>query len=234
MDYAHRHELTPGFSPDDDIPDPYVPGEVPGREWIVPQRRSRTQPKKQDRQRGDVRPHPPADRSGPWQAAATKWLRASPQGTNAECQRALRLAGHENVSRQLIARLRAGMPAAAPAQGRQQGNAKPTPDNDRRSAPRSGRRRHHDTAPWHAFATRWLRANPGASNRQWMDAIEEAGFVGVTRKAVSALRSQMPPIRSKSKRAAAPQPAQPPVQVTRTSYCDGCGMAVTYDGRCRC
>jgi len=44
LDHAHRHELTPGYSPDDDVPDPVVFGEVPGAEWTVPGTRTTGSP----------------------------------------------------------------------------------------------------------------------------------------------------------------------------------------------
>lgn len=109
LDYAHRHELTPGFSRHDDIPDPYVPGEVRGRERAVATRKGGSSaPVRRYGVSDGLRVIPPADRGGTWESAALKWWKTFSKGTNRECQRALREAGHGVVSTQLIARLRRG------------------------------------------------------------------------------------------------------------------------------
>lgn len=239
LDYAHRNELTPGFSPDDDIPDPFVPGEIPGREWVVPRNTKPPTPRKQARDTDKIRTLQPARRGGSWETAAKEWLDSFPEGTNRECLRALHSAGHTRASTKLIARLRATLPKTT--QTRKKTTRKtPSPAKsvqgaDRRRQPGSGaRRRRAEEVPWHAFAKRWLREHPGASNRQWHEAIEEADFVGVTAKAVSALRREVKPSKSKSRRPVVWQLKRPPEQPVRADYCDGCGLAVNDDGRCNC
>lgn len=238
LNYAHRHELTPRFSSDDDVPDPFVLGEAPQREWAAPSRRTVPRPRKQTRTADEIRTLPPADRNGTWQSAAKKWLTRFPQGTNRECLRALRTAGHTGASTQLIARLREGLPKSTAKRAHRKART-----TDRaRSTPviRQPRRPHHDgnrrstRLPWHTFALRWLREHPGASNRQWREAIEEAGFVGITAAALSALRTQTKPTRTAPRHTTAPRTAHRPEPTTRPRYCDACGLAVGDDGHCRC
>ncbi|CRK56371.1 hypothetical protein [Alloactinosynnema sp. L-07] len=56
LDYAHRHELTSGFSHEDDIPDPYTHGEAPQRERAVPSARSQPRPHSSKRAPSDDHP----------------------------------------------------------------------------------------------------------------------------------------------------------------------------------
>jgi hypothetical protein len=236
QDSAHRHELTPGFSPDDDRPDPFVLGEIPGREWTVPRRSRSSRSGKRTRRVPDSRTPPPAAGAGSWQAAARKWLAGFPQGTNRECLRALRTAGHTGASTRLIERLRKSMPKPAPTTTRNQ--AKANTVSRSRSAARTHRRSRSGTdravAPWQAAAVHWLRKHPGASNREWRAALEEAGLIGVTTAALSALRRQIKPVKRRSPRAGAAAGRRHPVPVIRVKYCEGCGLAVHDDGRCRC
>jgi hypothetical protein len=232
MNYAHRHELSPGFSADDDIPDPYVPGEIPGREWVVPNR-------SRSRKRNVVAtPLPHADRGGSWESSARRWLAAFPEGTNRQCQRALLLAGHKKVGTKFIQRLRASIQTPAPTSKRARTKrtpaAAPRVGSKQRSS-RSASRRQVAELDWQSFATRWLGAHPGMSNRQWQEAITEAGYIGVTAAALTRIRNTVAPVRRAPRRpAVVVRSASRPVLGVEVRYCDGCGLAVGYDGRCRC
>ncbi len=237
LDYAHRHELTPGFSPDDDIPDPFVLGEIPSREWTVPSSRDVPRSRKKRPPAVGLPPLPPADKGGSWQSAARKWLAEFPERTNRECQRALRTAGHRGATTKLIARLRESMPKPAETQVREKTKTDQTKSvrsagGARRS--RSGRRGSSAPVAWHTFALQWLRTHPGASNREWQEAIEEAGFVGVTAPAVSALRATTKAVRNAPRRATKPPRPQPTTPSIPPRYCEACGLAVSNAGRCRC
>jgi hypothetical protein len=186
LDHAHRHELTPGYSADDDVPDPVVFGEVPGAEWTVP-------------------------------------------GT--------RTTGSPGRSR------RASLPKSngkrSPTKNTVQITSKPTANTRHQQS--SGRNRGRRFADWQGFALRWLRAHPGASNRELKAAVEEAGFLPLVKAEIADLRAQVGPARKAPRRnpashvpprTARPAPATNPVRPVR--YCDSCGLAVTNDGRCRC
>jgi hypothetical protein len=239
LSYAHRHELTPGFSSDDDKPDPFVLNEIPGREWTLPRRSRSSRSTRRTRRVPEARTPPPADGTGSWQSAARKWLAEFPHGTNRECLRALQTVGHSGASTQLIERLRRSMPKPTPATIRNQAKAN-TAGRQRASAAgtrrrsRSGTDHRRAAPPWHAAAVHWLRKHPGASNREWRAALEEAGLVGVTTVALSALRGQIKPVKRRSHHAGTNVRRRHPVPVIRPKYCEGCGLAVHDDGRCRC
>lgn len=122
--HGYLDDLHPKFGPDDDITDPHLFGETPAREWVVGTgKRQSGQKSRTIRQADGPRTVPPARSGGSWQSAAREWLTTFPQGTNRECQRALRQAGHLNASTQLIERLRAGMPTpASPKPSKAAGN----------------------------------------------------------------------------------------------------------------
>jgi type II secretory pathway component PulM len=234
LNYAHRHELATGFSTDDDIPDPFTLEETPGREWTVPHRRGRPRSGKQSQRAGELRALPPAVRGGSWRTAARKWLTEFPQGTNRECLRALRAAGHTDASSKLIERIRASMPKPVPTRASTKASTKAAINP---ASTASGCRRSRSVAKresWHAHALQWLREHPGASNRQWLEAIEEAGHVGVTAAAVSALRAQAGPARRKQRPTTVAATTRTPAPVIQARYCEGCGLAVNNDGLCRC
>lgn len=234
LDRSHLGELDARYSPDDDVPDPYVFGEAPPRRPTVPRStRSRR------RARPAENPHepPPATSRGSWRSAAEKWLAKHPQRSNDDCFRALRLAGHTDVTRKLVKRLRANLPKAVPARpskpaggGRSAGGA----EKAGRSTSSGRHRGVESSAPWHSFARRWLRKHPNASNRQWQEAIEEAGFAGVTDRAISALRREIVPVRAVSRPRPVRRPTPQPARAPGVDYCGGCGIAVSDDGLCRC
>ena len=184
LNRAHRHELAPGHSFDDDVPDPAGFGEVPGREWIVPRRR---------------RPRS-SRRSG---------LASSPNSNHKQ-------------SRTKNTAQRAPKPTAG-ARHRQS----------------AGTSRGQHIAAWQQFALRWLRANPGASNRELKAAVEEAGFLPLVKAEIAALRAQVSSSKKASRPRSAPRARRTAQSPPATSYiplryCDSCGLAVTHDGRCRC
>jgi hypothetical protein len=179
LDRAHRYELAPGYSANDEIPDPFVLGEVPDREWVVPRRK------------------------------ATRSSRRSGRAVPAD------------PKRQQAAQV-APRPAA---------NARRQPSAS------SGWGR---IADWKRFALRWLCANPGGSNRELRAAVEEAGFLPLVKAEISAVRAQANSTRKAARptakprtRRAVPAPSRPDY-APPVRYCDGCGLAVTSDGRCRC
>ncbi|MBB5855893.1 hypothetical protein ACFQ05_34715 [Amycolatopsis umgeniensis] len=218
---AHRHEVMPEYGPDDDIPDPEVFGESPAQGWIVHGSGQRLRHKKRVPAPDGPRTVPSAVSGGTWQSAARKWLAAFPQGTNRECLRALRSAGHKNATTQLIERLRVKS-RTDPARAKK---------HVRRSTSGNKRRRSADDVAWHGFAVQWLRTHPGASNRQWREAVEEAGFAGVSSAAIAALRGE---VRSRKAKPLNPSTARPTPLHVKVDYCDGCGIAVRDDGLCRC
>jgi hypothetical protein len=251
MNYAHRHELTPGFSPDDDIPDPYVPGEVPQREWAVPGSRQRPKTGEGAQRPGAFRDIPSATRGGSWKSAAEKWFTEFPQGTNRECLRALRTAGHKVSGTRKIDPIRASVAKVNQnSKAAQQTRSEPSKETKTASSRRRAsahQRRNGSTVPdWHDFAINWFRNHPAASNRQWRDEVKAAGFTAVTRADISALRPQVEgkgstkvttktkPIRStpSRRRRVTTSPQQPKLFETR--YCDACSLAIDLDGRCRC
>ena len=186
LDRGHRRELAAGYSADDDIPDPVVFGEVPGREGIVPRRTT------------------------------------------------IGLAGRsQHASSSKSNRKQSQKKTAAQA-----ANPKPAVDARRQTSSGSNRGRHF--ASWQQFALRWLRANPGASNRELRAAVEEAGFLPLVKAEIAALRAQVGPAKKAPRRKSSPQvsrrvqalPTAGPILPVR--YCDSCGLAVTNDGRCRC
>lgn len=251
LNYAHRHEMTPGYSPDDDVPDPYLPGTtVPDRE---PKSRGGSQRASRPAPVGDSLPA--ADRGGPWGVAARKWLTRNPLRSNRECLRALREAGHRGGSTKLIQRIRDELPkavrtrSAAPPKATTSaaGKARSGESRSRREASHSEKRtsdarrdsvsrrhRARTRQPWHEAARRWLDAHPGAGNREWLEAIAEQGYVGVTKADLTALRREIRPVRRPPQPGRPVVPARPPERTGHLRYCDGCGMALDLDGRCRC
>ncbi|MFE2755891.1 hypothetical protein ACFXGA_28210 [Actinosynnema sp. NPDC059335] len=254
LNYAHRHEMTPGYSPDDDVPDPYLPGDaVPARE-----------PKSRGGSQRAARPAPvgggslpAADRGGPWEVVARRWLTRNPRRSNRECLRALREAGHRGGSTKLIQRIRDGLPKGVRARsvppagakagaagkaradgprstGSQRGASQPVkPSPGTRRDAVSRRHRARARPAWHDVALRWLAAHPGASNNEWLEAIAEQGCVGVTKSDLTALRREIGPVRRAQRPGRPVAPARVPEQPGHR-YCDGCGMALDLDGRCRC
>lgn len=186
LNRAHRRELAAEYSADDDLPDPVVFGEVPGREWIVPRRTTTGSRGRSHRARV-----PKPDRK-----------RRSQKKT----------AAHDTP--------------------------KPTFDARRQKIAGNNRGRHF--AAWQQFALRWLRANPGASNRELKAAVEEAGFLPLVKAEIAALRAEVATARRAPRRKYAPpvrrsvQPLPTASPILPVRYCDSCGLAVTNDGRCRC
>jgi hypothetical protein len=233
LNNAHRNELSPRFSHDDDISDPFVLGEQPGREWTVPTGRK---PQRQKSISGDRRKIPAADRSGPWQAAAKKWLTHFPQGTNRECLRALTAAGHRGATTRLIEELRSGTVRTKPH--RQGGKTSPTtflqPRPQLPKVNRSSTQQLDATTRWYDFAADWLTAHPNASNKDAWKALDRAGFTKITLGAIAWFRRKAGKTPSARSRVfVAPTPTNP-VPAARIRYCDGCGLAVDHSGRCRC
>ncbi|GGS46668.1 hypothetical protein GCM10010171_47350 [Actinokineospora fastidiosa] len=258
-DYAFRHELTPGYSPDDDVPDPYVPGEVPAREWVVPRSAVKSSPVR------PVRARRTADRGGSWEAAARKWLRSFPTGSNRECLRALAEAGHSGATTQSIGRLRANLPGVSPEPvtakaarktqtrgrpARAKSNtatkagapAKPntakSSTTTKASAPAKGQRTRKDSGrrsivqdqrPWHVFVANWFRQHPKGSIKDCLAAVHRAGYVTTTAADVSVLH----PANMRRKPARRPG-LNPPTPLPVANYCPACGIAVGLDGNCRC
>ncbi len=165
---TQRRGANPNFGPDDDVPDPFVLGEAPQREWTVRGSRRKARP-------------------------------ARPVAEVSQASKAKNQAGRS-------ARSSSGHRRRAPA-------AK---------------------EPWRTFAARWLQTHPNASNRHWREAVEEAGYVGVTAAAISALRKEIKPVRGKPRRQPVARPAPSPAPAVKIDYCDGCGIAVGDNGLCRC
>ncbi|HEX7301498.1 hypothetical protein [Lentzea sp.] len=115
--------------------------------------------------------------------------------------------------------------------------------------PRGTRARKTAATPkrrWHAAARAWVERNPQAGYKACAAAMVRMGYVGVTKATVSELMRQKPePAKKKAKPKAvrrpvpqyrpyvpAPRPPEPPRLKVR--YCDGCGLAVSESGACRC
>lgn len=216
--YAHRHELTLGFSAEDDIPDPFVLGEVPEREWTVPSGRSSPRSRKSERLTTRLRGNAPKPKPIAKQTATRARRKAKPQPVNQAKSQPVKPPKFQSVDQ---------------AKARLVSQKKSVANNGRRS--RVGGRRRRTQVSWHTFALDWLRRHPGASNRQWQEAIEEAGHLGVTAAGVSALRATAKPMRSRAPSAMVTRTAQK-VQpsVSRVCRCDACDLVVGDDGRCRC
>lgn len=254
--YAHRHEMTPGYSRDDDVPDPYLPGDTVADR--VPKSRGGSQWSSQPARIGGSLP--PADRGGPWHAAARSWLTRNPRRNNRECLRALQEAGHRGATTKAIQRIRDELSksvraqSAKPARTSAAGAGKARSGESRSTGSRSGatqpekprttsngdrrgsisRRHRARTQPaWHEVARRWLREHPQASNRQWLEAIAEHGYVGVTRADLSVLRRDAQAVK-RAPRRARPVSIPPRPEQAKQRYCPGCGLAVGTDGLCRC
>ncbi|MFC3454476.1 hypothetical protein [Amycolatopsis speibonae] len=132
-----------------------------------------------------------------------------------------------------IERLRRDLPATPPpkAKAAVDGNSSA---HTRRSTSGNKRRRAAGAVSWQGFAVQWLRTHPDASNRKWREAVEEAGYVGVTTAAISRLRHDAKPGKAKPSRRSVVRPTSTPTRQAGVDYCDGCGIAVRDDGLCRC
>lgn len=117
--------------------------------------------------------------------------------------------------------------------------------------PRGTRIRSASTPPkgtWQAAVRRWMKRNPGRSYKACADAVAGMGHAGVTRAMVSEVMRQQPKPAKKTKKAKpmavrkavpqyrpyVPQPRPPELPLVKIRYCDGCGLAISESGACRC
>ena len=114
--------------------------------------------------------------------------------------------------------------------------------------PRGTRIRSASTPPqgtWQTAVSSWMKRNPHCSYKACAVAVVGMGHTGVTRAMVSEVMRQQPKPAKETKPTAVrravpqhrpyvPRPRPPELPLVKIRYCDGCGLAISESGACRC